>query len=111
MNLQLSLLLMISEEEKKFINYWEANRDHQGKWTTQLLSGIPLGLVFALPVFIIVFTGRYWYKRADMELNTKLNPWVLIVAVFLIALFFAFFYKKYQWEKKEQQYLEFKSKE
>ena len=78
---------------------------------TQFLSGIPLGLIFSLPVFLLLFSARYWYKRADMVANTELNPFLFSIAIFIIAVFFAVFNKKHQWEMKEQQYLEFKAKQ
>ena len=102
---------MISEEEQKFIRYWEARRENEGRTLTQLLKGIPMGLLFAMPVFILLFTSRFWYKRADMVATTQLNPFVFSLAIFLIVIFVSVFYKKHQWERNEQQYLEFKSKE
>jgi hypothetical protein len=33
-----------------------------------------------------------------------------MVSVFMIAVFMAVFYKKYQWERKEQWYLELKNR-
>lgn len=75
------------------------------------MAGIPIGLLFALSVFAIVFTGRLWYKRADMALNTMGSPYVLIVAVFVITVFVAIFYKRHQWEQKEQYYRQLKARE
>jgi hypothetical protein len=62
-------------------------------------------------VLIILYTSRFWYKRADMLITTKLSPLIMGIAVFLIAVFVAVFYKRHQWEINEQQYLEFKNKE
>lgn len=75
------------------------------------MVGIPIGLLFSLPIIIIVFTGRYWYVRADMEVNASLNPTLLIICVVLIAVFVAIFYKRHQWDMKEQQYKELRAKE
>lgn len=102
---------MMEEKEIQFIKYWEANRLHEKKIRTQLLVGIPVGLLFALPIFIIVFSSRFWYKRADMVVNSSLSPWTLIIAVFIIVVFVAVFHKRHQWEMKEQQYQELKAKE
>lgn len=102
---------MLKENEQKFIEYWEANRDREKRFLTQLLIGIPVGLLFAIPVVLVLFSGRLWYKRADMVANADLNPFVLLVAIALIVAFVAVFYKRHQWDMKEQQYLEFKSRE
>ena len=96
----------MEERDKLFVEYWESHRERESKLLSQLLFGIPMGLIFSTPIILIVFTSRFWYKRADMLVNAKLNPWVLITAVFLIACFVAVFYKRHQWEMKEQQYRE-----
>ena len=102
---------MLTEREKQFIVYWEANRNREKKTIKQLLIGLPIGLAFAIPVFLAVFSGQFWYERADMEINTKMNPVVLMIAIIAIAVFAAIFYKRHQWDMKEQQYKELKAKE
>ena len=79
----------MSEEERSFMLFWEANREKEKKTWWQLLVGLPLGLIFTLPILINLFSG--WDKRAAMVANTQLNPVVLIVAVLAIAAFFAIF--------------------
>lgn len=101
---------MLSEKERQFIEYWEKNRDRESQWRRQIAFGIPIGLLFAVPVILILFTAKYWYKRADAVANAKLDPLVLLIAVFFIVLFVAVFYKKYQWEMREQLYQELKNK-
>lgn len=102
---------MLTEREKQFVRYWEANRLREKKLNKQLLLGIPIGLLFALPILIIVFTGKFWYVRAEMQANTMVNPVVLIIAIVVIAVFVAVFYKRHQWDMREQQYLELKARE
>ena len=102
---------MLTEDEQMFIDYWEKNRVKESKLLNQVLAGIPIGLLFSLPVMLMLFSGRFWYKRADIQIQTKLSPVVLVIAIFLIAVFFAVFYKRFQWDRKEQQYLEFKAKD
>ena len=102
---------MLNEREKQFIEYWEANRLRDGHWRYQLLTGIPIGLLFALPVLAIIFTGKFWYKRADMAMNAMMNPVVLVVAVFVITVFVSIFYKRHQWDMKEQYYRQLKARE
>lgn len=102
---------MLTEREKQFMEYWEAVRLRDQRWQQQLLTGIPIGLLFALPVLAIIFTGKLWYKRADMLMNTMINPFVLIVAVFVITVFVAIFYKRHQWDMKEQYYRQLKARQ
>lgn len=102
---------MLSQKEQEFVNYWKGRREKEGRFVWQLMTGIPIGLLFSMPIFIIVLTGRFWYKRADMVAISKLSPVVLILAVMLIACFIAVFHRRVQWEKKEQQYLELQQRE
>ena len=102
-------LLMLTEEEKAFLEYWEQNRAKERKTWRQLLIGLPLGLIFTLPILVNLFSG--WYVRADMEARSESSPTVLIVAVLIIASFFAIFSKRYKWERNEQRYKELKGKE
>ena len=101
---------MNSDQERLYIEYWEANREREGKLITQLLFGIPVGILFSVPVLVILISARLWYKRADMAANSSLSPALLITAVGLIAGFVAVIYKRHQWDMKEQQYLEFKAR-
>ena len=102
---------MLTEEEKRFIEYWQQNRDKQKKVLRQLLIGLPAGLLFAIPIILNFSTG--WDKRASMwarghsDDNTAT---VLIIAVLIIAVFVAIFSKRHMWEMHEQQYQEILNK-
>jgi hypothetical protein len=97
---------MLTEEEKIFIAYWEKNRDRQATLKYQFLFGLPIGILVSLPLLVNFLFGRFWYKRADAVGSSQFNPLVLVFAVILIAVFVAVFYKKFQWDKFEQRYLE-----
>ena len=101
---------MLTQQEKDFIQYWQQNRDRQKKTFRQFLIGIPVGLLFAVPIFINFTSG--WYKRAAMVRNTPdFNPVVLLIALLLIVGFIAIFSKKHQWDMREQQYRELLAKQ
>ena len=96
----------LSEAEKQeYIDYWEKNRLREKKLLNQLLIGLPLGILFAAPVLLNLFSR--WYKRADMEANSQMNPMVLLIAMLMITVFIAVFSRRHKWEMKEQQYREF----
>ncbi|HEV2352987.1 MAG TPA: hypothetical protein VGR89_01985 [Puia sp.] len=87
------------------MRYWEANRLRRKKTVTQFLIGIPVGLLFVIPIVINFSSG--WYKRADMEANSAdFNPAVLFVALLLILGFTAIFYQRHKWDQYEQHYRE-----
>lgn len=80
----------------------------------QWLVGLPIGLLFGVPIFINFFSG--WYKRANMIRNSQIsnsnfNPLVLIIAILLIISFVAVFSKRHNWDRNEQKYQELKIKE
>lgn len=102
---------MLTETEKAFLKYWEENRLREKKVNKQLLLGLPIGLLFAVPVLILLFSGKFWYELANMEANSQSSPVVLIIAIICIAVFVALFYKRHQWDQREQHYLELKAKE
>jgi len=102
---------MLEERERAFVEYWAVHREREGRLMYQLMTGLPVGLLFALPIILLLFTGRFWYKRADMEANSELSLGLLSAAILIIAVFVAVLYKRHQWEMKEQQYLELKAKD
>jgi membrane protein YdbS with pleckstrin-like domain len=96
---------MITEEEEAFITYWKENRDRQKKGIRQFLLGIPIALLFVIPIAINFFSG--WYKRASMMVHTSnFNPGVLLLALLLIIVFIAVFSRKFRWDQNEQRYQE-----
>lgn len=102
---------MLTESEKRFLEYWEANRLREKKINKQLLLGLPIGLLFAIPVLILLFSGKFWYQRASMEANSQTSPVILVIAIICIAVFVALFYKRHQWDQREQHYQELKARE
>jgi uncharacterized membrane protein len=100
---------MLNEEEEAFIKYWKNNRDRQKKTFRQFLLGIPLALLFVVPIGLNFFSG--WYKRAAMVRNTgDFNPGVLLLALLLIVVFIAIFSRKFRWDQYEQRYMELLAK-
>jgi hypothetical protein len=113
---------MLTTEEEKFIQYWEANRTKKKKTLTQLAIGLPLGLVLSLPILLSLLSG--WNKNFKLvkegetiekkpmldsrEMLTQFTPdylLVIIIAVLAIAIFIAIFQQKHKWDLQENQYL------
>jgi FtsH-binding integral membrane protein len=101
---------MLTEEEKKFIRYWEENRLQKKKVVRNMAVGLPLGLLFVVAIMANFFSG--WYKRADMVLNTDSSLiMVLLVASLLIVIFMSVFSARHRWDINEQRYQELKQRE
>jgi H+/gluconate symporter-like permease len=100
---------MLTEEEEAFIIYWKSNREKQKRTFRQFLMGIPIALLFVIPIGINFFSG--WYKRASMmSRTTDFNPGVLLLALVLIVVFIAIFSRKFKWDQYEQRYVELLAK-
>jgi pilus assembly protein TadC len=99
---------MLTNDEKLFLEFWEKNRDGQKRFIRQLAAGLPMGLIFALPVLIAVIFHN-WYKSMIYISNSQVI--VIIIGVVGIAVFFAMFRMKFKWENNEQLYKELKFKE
>jgi membrane protein YdbS with pleckstrin-like domain len=105
-------IIMLTEREKRFMEYWKQNRDKEKKVFRQLLFGLPLGLIFVIPIILNFASG--WYKRADMWArahNDDNTGVVLIVAALIILVFIAVFSKRHRWEMNEQTYRELELKD
>ena len=99
---------MITNQEQLFIDYWEANRDNQKKIFYQLAIGLPVGLMFALPVLLSVLFHD-WYKRMVFISASQIT--IILITVLGISVFFALFRMKFKWEENEQRYKELKFKQ
>jgi hypothetical protein len=101
--------MKLSDQEEAFIAWWTANREKQKRTFRQFLLGIPLALLFVVPITLNFFSG--WYKRATMIRNTPdFNPGILLLALILIVVFIAVFSRKFRWEQNEQRYIELLAK-
>ena len=99
---------MLTKDELCFLEYWEKNRDKQKQFLRQLTNGLPMGLVFALPVLLaVIFHG--WYKNMIYISNSQII--VIIISVLLTTIFFSIFRSRFKWEHNEQLYKELKFKQ
>lgn len=99
---------MLTEEEKKFIIWWEDNRSKQKKIFYGLAVGLPAGLMFGLPILLSVIFSD-WYKNMSFISGSQIT--VILIAIAGIAVFYALFRMYHKWEMNEQFYKELKFKE
>lgn len=101
--------MMLTEDEKRFLEYWEANRLRKKKVWRNLSVGLPLGVAMVIGVIINIFSG--WFLRADMVIRAN-SPFVLIIVIASlgIVIFTTVFSANHRWEMNEQHYRELLAK-
>jgi hypothetical protein len=103
---------MLTEEEKQFIRYWEANRLKRKKVFRQLALGLPLATVLVVAIFVNFYSG--WDKRVDMVRDKSQDASLLLVlgvAALFIIVFIVIFSVRHKWDMHEQRYRELLSQQ
>lgn len=95
---------MLSKENEAFLVYWSDNREKQRTSFRPFFIGLSGGFAIGISILLVLESG--WYERANMVANSRLSSVVLLVAILIISVFMAFFYRKFRWEMQEQRYLE-----
>jgi hypothetical protein len=93
----------MKSDDLAFLEYWEQNRTREKKLFAQVAVGLPLGLVFGLPI-LLSFLLRGWYKRMPYISGSQFT--VIMMALLGIAVFYGIFRMKFKWEINEQRYRE-----
>lgn len=100
---------MLTEEEKKFLDYWEQNRKNRKRYLRRLSIGLPLGTLLVIAIFVNFFSG--WDKRANMIMYEQPSLiYVLVAAALLIVAFIVIFSARHNWDSNEQRYHELLAK-
>jgi|SRR5690242_12985431 len=92
--------MLLTEQEKAFLAYWEANRIKKRKNSYQFFSSLPIGLLFALPILVFFLVEA----KRDRALITPGDLVLICIGIFLVAAFYGMFRSKFNWEKKEDLY-------
>jgi len=100
---------MLTPDEEKFIEYWEANRLSRKKVLKQLYVGLPFAALLVIAIVVNFLSG--WYKRADMVIRSNSSlVLVVVIAGISIVVFTTVFSVRHKWEMNEQLYRELLAK-
>lgn len=101
---------MLSEKQKNFILYWESVREKENNFGRKLSGGLPMALIFGLPIILLVVVVYLFFPDWYMKIsNTTSGTFVVIIIAVMIAIFFfSYFRMHFKWEMNEQLYLELK---
>ena len=99
---------MLTEKELSFIQYWETYRIAHSSFTSKMLRGLPMAIMFGLPILLFILSVYLyfpdWYYKIS---NTTSGSFVaIIIAVLIGIIFFSYFRMHFKWEMNEQLYKE-----
>lgn len=100
---------MLTQEEEKFLAYWQDQRLRKKQFLRKFSIGLPLGVLIAAALIINFLSG--WYKKADMELhNNSSIIIVVLIATLAIVIFITIFSAHHRWDQNELLYQELLNK-
>ncbi len=103
---------MLSAEEEKFLQYWEQRREVYSSTKSKLVRGLPGASMFGLPVLLLLVCVYLFFPDWYMKISaTSVQTFfVIITAILIFIVGFAFARMHFKWEMSEQAYLELKHK-
>jgi hypothetical protein len=103
---------MLTSKEKEFITHWESVREEHTRFSSKLLRGLPMAILFTLPIVLfmamVYFLSPDWYTKISQIAGSSSTA--ILLALFLIVLFFSVARMHFKWEMNEQIYEELKKK-
>ena len=104
---------MLTDDESRFLTFWEKNKELHSTISSKLLRGLPMACLFGLPILLLIacvylFLPEWYIKISKTSPATFL---VVTIAVFIAIFFYAFIRMHFKWEMNEQLYKELKFKE
>ena len=94
------------------MDHWERVREKESHFLSKLTRGLPMAALFGLPIILslvaVYFLSPEWYTKVSQAASGVLGT--LVIAVFIIILFFSYFRMHFKWEMNEQLYMELKNR-
>lgn len=100
--------MMLTNEDKGFIEYWEQTRLRKKRIWRQLSVGLPLGVAVAAGILINVYSG--WNPAGSFLKHNGERLFIVLVAVLLTVIFIVIFSARHRWDMNEQHYKELLAK-
>lgn len=97
----------LTEEEKKFISFWEKERDRRKKWPYLLLHNIRMGIIFGAPIALFFMLEAPRHR----SLITHTDLVLIMLCIVSIAVFYALFHGYSKWDASDSHYQILKMRE
>jgi membrane protein YdbS with pleckstrin-like domain len=101
---------MLDEEEEKFYDFWEKNREDYSTTQSKLVRGLPFACLFGMPIIFFIAIVYFFFPDWYIKIS-KTSPesyLVVFIAVIIFIVIFAFIRMHFKWEMNEQAFKEFK---
>ncbi|RYY66989.1 MAG: hypothetical protein EOO13_15110 [Chitinophagaceae bacterium] len=104
---------MLTEKQKAFLDYWEKEREAQSSFSSKVLRGLPMAVMFGMPIILFILVVYLWFPDWYMKISgTSAGSFIMVVIGVLISIiFFSYFRMHFKWEMNEQLYTELKIKQ
>lgn len=104
---------MLTDKDKAFLAHWEQVRLQEAGFMRKLLSGLPMALIFALPVLLLILVVKMYLPDYETRISkVPASTYIVVVlAVLVITLFYAYFRMHHRWEENEELYKMLKHKQ
>lgn len=97
----------LTDEEKKFIVFWEKERDKRHKWTFHIKRYFPRGIMFGIPIALFFFVEAPRHRGLISHSDLA----IIMFAILMIVIFYAIFMGFTKWDEYESHYQILKMKE
>ncbi len=92
--------------------YWDSVRLTYSRFSSKLMRGLPMAIVFTLPILISIvgvelFSPDWFTKISNKAMS---STWPILISLIIIIFFFAVARMHFKWEMNEQAYQELKKK-
>jgi len=104
---------MLTEKEIAFVSRWESTRDSEASFRRKLLAGLPMALLFYIPVPLFLISIYLflpeWYARVSNRAPGAMIT--ILIGLAIAVFFFSYFRMHFKWEMNEQLYRQLKMKQ
>lgn len=90
----------LNEEEKKFISFWEREKDRRKKWSYLLVHNLRMGILFGAPIALFFMLEAPRHR----SLITHTDLVLIMICIVLIIAFYAVFRGYSKWDQSNAHY-------
>lgn len=90
----------LTDEDLRFISFWEKERSRRRRWTYALGRNLPMGIIFGAPIALFFFVEAPRHRALISHTDLIL----IMIGILLTAVFYAIFQGASKWDQQESHY-------